>query len=203
MKGRGNKREKEEEEEESWSMARKRRSVVEAREHERRDTQKVIREADTEDCARIANTVVPRSFTENHHSSQLPSFAGEHSVPHKIIENASLDQPKSCEHAPLVQPKRGQDAPSSQLRINPVIQGVPADTDSEGEQQEHLQTFAERLRAKPVRECVRDAKKLQRRLLYIGRGASHTGCARSMWANPFQTKRFRLEGALARFDNFE
>ena len=36
MKGRGNKREKEEGEEDSWSMTRRRRSVVEAREHGRR-----------------------------------------------------------------------------------------------------------------------------------------------------------------------
>ena len=118
----------------------------------------------------------------------------------KLHRNKSLVQPTSCEHAPPVQSKRGQDAPSSQLRIKPVIQGVAGDTDSECEQQEHLQTFAERLRAKLVRECVRDVKKLQRRHVYIGRGASHFGYARSMWANPFQTKRFGLEGALARFD---
>ena len=152
----GIKRGKEREEEES---ERKRRRVVEAREREEGGTQKVIGHAVT---ARVANTSISGSSAGNHRSSQLSDFA--------VDKNASQVQPKSCEHAPLVQPESCEHAQLAQpMKI--VTQEQPADTDSECDQQERLQSFAERLRAKPVRECVRDIKKLQRRHVYIGRGA--------------------------------
>ena len=33
------------------------------------------------------------------------------------------------------------------------------------------------------------------------KGASHLGCARSFWANPFSVKRYGLQGAISRFEN--
>ena len=58
---------------------------------------------------------------------------------------------------------------------------------------------AELLRSKPTRGCISEVKRLQRLHLYIGRGASHLKCARSLWANPFTVKTHGREGAIRRF----
>ena len=43
-------------------------------------------------------------------------------------------------------------------------------------------------------------KRLQHRHLYIGRGAPHLGCLRSIWANPFKVKEFGREAAIQKFE---
>ena len=61
-------------------------------------------------------------------------------------------------------------------------------------------SWSERARSKPTRECVSQVKQLQQRHLYVGRGASHLGCRRSCWANPFTVKQHRLQGAIEKFE---
>ena len=36
--------------------------------------------------------------------------------------------------------------------------------------------------------------------MYKGRGASHLGCTKSLWADPFQVKRFGLAGAISKYE---
>ena len=58
----------------------------------------------------------------------------------------------------------------------------------------------ELLRSKPTRGQIGTVKRLQHRHLYIGRGAPHLGCLRSLWANPFKVKEFGREAAIQKFE---
>ena len=57
-----------------------------------------------------------------------------------------------------------------------------------------IKSWSELKRSKPTRCNISEVTRLQKRHLYIGRGASHLGCRRSFWANPFQVKRYGLLG---------
>ena len=150
-------------------MARKRRKVLEAREREGSDTQKVTREAGTEDVAKMAQfrEVSQKIITRlSCQVAQLCSHSGT-----KLTKVHFSSSPQVANMPSQFSPKAANMlALSSQLKVNPLMQGVPADTDSKCEQQEHFQTFAERLRAKSARECVWDVKKLQRHHLYLDDG---------------------------------
>ena len=90
-----------------------------------------------------------------------------------------------CESAPAPQPENFNGS-SSECEVD--------------FQEEHLRSFSERLRARPTRACIKDVKRLPHRHQYIGRGASHLGCGRSLWANPFQVKRFGRVGAISKYE---
>ena len=90
-----------------------------------------------------------------------------------------------CESAPAPQPEN--------------FNGSSSEGDEE-QLEERLQCYSELLRSQPSRACVREVKKLQYRHLYIGRGASHLGCGKSLWSNPFRVKRFGLEGAISKYE---
>ena len=63
-----------------------------------------------------------------------------------------------------------------------------------------LMSWSERARSKPTRESGSQVKRLQQRHLYAGRGASHLGCPRSCWANPFTVKQHGFHRANDKFE---
>ena len=87
-----------------------------------------------------------------------------------LIEKKSwASQPNKCWSARARQPERCDSALALQPRNC-------AGSRSEGETErleEHLPGNTERLRARPMRGCLREVKKLQHRHLCVGRGASH------------------------------
>ena len=61
-------------------------------------------------------------------------------------------------------------------------------------------SLSELQRSKPSRCDMSEVRRLQKRHLYIGRGASRLGCARLFWATPFQVKRYGLMGTISKLE---
>ena len=110
---------------------------------------------------------------------------------HEFAKNALQRQPGKCESARTLEPIRAE-------RSSNVF--VPKKCESSSAPQLGGKSLSELQRSKPTRCQVSEVKRFQKRHLYIGRGASHLGCARSFWANPFQVKRYGLQGALSKFE---
>ena len=72
----------------------------------------------------------------------------------------------------------------------------------EADEETHLQAWKKTCRMRPTRESLHQVYRLQKRHLYMGRGASHQGLSRSIWCNPFSVRRFGLDEALSRFERF-
>ena len=102
-------------------------------------------------------------------------------------ENAQQRQPGKCESASALEPIRAERSSNGS---------------SEGDSALQLghKSWSELQRSKPTRGNIKEVKRLQKRHLYIGRGASHLGCGRSFWANPFPVKQYGLQGAISKFE---
>ena len=122
-------------------------------------------------------------------------------------KNARLHQPEKCGPARALEPQKCESARALQPKecespraLQPKnFSGSSSECDDE-QLEDRLQGYAELLGSQPSRVCVREVKKLQYQHLYIGRGASHLGCGKSPWANPFQVKRFGLDGAIRKYE---
>ena len=102
-------------------------------------------------------------------------------------ENAQQRQPGKCESARALEPIRAERSSNGSCEDDSALQL-------------RHKSWSELQRSKPTRGNISEVKRLQKRHLYIGRGASHLGCGRSFWANPFQVKRYGLQGAISKFE---
>ena len=101
-----------------------------------------------------------------------------------------------CEGARALEPVQTESSRTLQTQAQEDsgtdVEGLPGETD--------LMSWSERTRSKPTRESVSQVKQLQQRHLYTGRGASHLGCQRFCWANPFTVKQHGLHRAIEKFE---
>ena len=121
--------------------------------------------------------------------------------------NCSADRPivvtsRQFQHSPKTAHSRQPEKCGSARALEPVL----AESSSSGScedgstLQPSIKRWSELQRSKPTRRNISEVERLQKRHLYIGRGASHLGCKRSFWANPFEVKRFGRLGAISKFE---
>ena len=119
-------------------------------------------------------------------STAKPSFV---IFPHfqAVPKKAQQRQPGKCESARALEPIRAERSSNGSCEADSALQL-------------RCKSWSERQRSKPTRGNISEVRSLQKRHLYIGRSASHLGCARSFWANPFPVKRYGLQGAISSFE---
>ena len=135
----------------------------------------VEEEGGKERVAREAETPTAKSGFDSH-----PHFQ-------TFSENAQQRQNGKCESARALEPIRAERSSNGSCEADPALQLGH-------------KSWSELQRSKPTRGNIKDVKRLQKRHLYIGRGASHLGCGRSFWANPFPVKQYGLQGAINKFE---
>ena len=104
-------------------------------------------------------------------------------------KNCHSRQPEKCASARALGPIRAESSSNGSCEDGSALQ--PS-----------IKSWSELQRSKPTRCNVSEVKRLQKRHLYIGRSASHLGCKRSFWANPFQVKRYGQSGGISKFEAF-
>ena len=102
-------------------------------------------------------------------------------------KTAHSRQPEKCGSARALEPIRAESSSNGSCEDGSALQ--PS-----------IKSWSELQRSKPSRCNISEVKRLQDRHLYIGRGATHLGCKRSFWANPFQVKRYGRSGAISKFE---